>query len=200
MLNHVAGMFYHPHKEWDSIDHDIERQRSFCLPHIFLLAAIPGVCAYLGATMVGWSPIDLNPMKLTPRSALMMSLLSYCTIVSATVLMGLFIHWMAKTYGCHPSRERCVVFAAYTGTPLYLTGFLALFPSMPLSFFGILLGVSYAIYLLFIGIPHVMHIPFERGFLFACAIICAGMVVLVSMKVVTALFWEVGFGPVFVDG
>ncbi|MCK5895087.1 MAG: hypothetical protein KAG53_11975 [Endozoicomonadaceae bacterium] len=74
------------------------------------------------------------------------------------------------------------------------------FPSISLSCFGILLGVSYAVYLLFIGIPHVMHIPLGWGFLFACAIVCAGMVVLVSIKVIIALLLDVGFGPIFVDG
>ncbi|WP_211825575.1 Yip1 family protein [Kistimonas asteriae] len=200
MLNHVIGMFYHPHKEWDAIDHEIDRHERFYLSHLFLLAAIPGICSYLGATRVGWSPLGLDPVKLTPFSALLMSALSYCAIVGAIVFMGLFIHWMARTYGCHPSRGRCIIFAAYTATPLYMTGLLALFPSVSLSLFGILMGVSYAVYLLFIGIPHVMHIPFERGFLFASAIVCVGLVVLVSMKVISTLFWEVGFGPVFVDG
>ena len=44
--------------------------------------------------------------------------------------MGAFIHWMARTYDANPSMARCVAFATYTATPLFIGGLAALYPHM----------------------------------------------------------------------
>ncbi|WP_211828757.1 YIP1 family protein [Kistimonas asteriae] len=85
-----------------------------------------------------------------------------------------------------------MIFAAYTATILYLTGFLGLFPSIPLALLGILAAIAYAVYLLCAGLPNIMHIPFEQGFMMATAIVAVGLVVLVSMKVMTIVLWDMG--------
>ena len=197
MLQHLLGMFIHPHKEWDNLNQGITSHNHNFIWHLLVLAAIPGFASYFGATQVGWSLTGLDPVLLTHDSALVMSLLSWLAIIGAVLTMAVFTHWMGKTYGCKASWERCIVFASYTATPLYLCGLLALYPSLPLSLLGILAGIGYATYLLFIGMPHIMGISFERGFMFASSLVCAGLVVLVCMKVASSLMWQMGAGPVF---
>ena len=197
MLHHIWGFMTHPHKEWDRVNSEIRDHGHDYLWHLVVLAAIPGIASFVGATQVGWSVTGLDPVKLTTTSALLMSGLSYFVIIGAVIVMGIFTHWMSRTFGSQASYQRCIIFAAYVATPLYLCGLLALYPSLPLTLFGILAGISYAVYLLYIGMPHVMGIPFERGFMFATALICAGLVVLVCMKVASAIFWQWGVGPVF---
>ncbi|CAM3698414.1 Yip1 family protein [Parendozoicomonas haliclonae] len=199
MLHHIWGFLTHPHQEWDKVNGEIKDHGHDYLWHLIVLAAIPGLASFIGATQVGWSVTGLDPIKLTVFSALIMSALSYFAIIGAVIVMGLFAHWMSRTYGSKASYQRCVIFAAYVATPLYLCGLLALYPSLPLSMIGILAGISYAVYLLFIGMPHVMGVSFEQGFLFAASLICAGLVVLVCMKVATAIFWQMGIGPVFMQ-
>ncbi len=199
MLHHVWGILSHPHEEWDRINGEIRDQGYDYIWHILVLAAIPGIASFIGATQIGWSATGLDPVKLTALSAFIMSGLSYSAIVAAVIIMGMFAHWMTRTFGCTASYQRCIIFTAYVATPLYLCGLLALYPSIPLTIFGLLAGISYAVYLLFIGMPHVMGIPFERGFLFASALICAGLVLLVCIKVASAIFWQYGGGPVFLS-
>lgn len=50
--------------------------------------------------------------------------------------------------------------------------------------------------LLYIGIPVLMEIPKERGFMFSTAILGFGMVGLLGMLVVTVLLWGVGLEPI----
>ena len=61
------------------------------------------------------------------------------------------------------------------------------------------LAVSWSLYLLYIGIPAVMHIPKEQGFLFASAIVAVCLVILIGMMGVTVVLWDMGLMPVFAD-
>ena len=197
MLHHIWGMLAHPRKEWEDIDAEIRDHGYDYILHLLVLGAIPSVASYIGATHVGWTLTGLDPVRLTPLSALVMSLMSYFAIIGATVTIGLFAHWMSKTFGSKASYQRCIMFAAYVGTPLYLSGLAALYPSTPLSLTVIIAAIAYAVYLLYIGMPKVMDIPFEQGFLFASSLVCSALVVLVVMKVATAIAWQLGLGPVF---
>ena len=196
MLDHLAGLFTHPHEEWEDIDREIERHGHGYLSHMVVLAALPGLCMWYGTSVTGWST-GLDTIRLESTSAFLLGVAAWLGIICAVTIMGLFIHWLAKTYGCDPSWSRCVIFAAYTATPLYLTGFLGLFPSIPLALFGILAAIAYAVYLLYAGLPHIMHIPFEQGFMMATSIVAVGLVVLVSMKVMTIVLWDMGLGSIF---
>ena len=197
MLHHIWGLLSHPHNEWDRINGEIRDQGHDYIWHLLVLAAIPGLASYIGATQIGWSVTGLDPVQLTHGSALVMSVISYIAIIGAIITLGLFAHWMSETFGSQPSYQRCIIFAAYVATPLYLCGLMALYPSLPLTLFGVLAGITYAVYLLYVGMPYIMGISFERGFMFATSLVCAGLVVLVVMKVASALAWQFGFGPVF---
>jgi len=40
-----------------------------------------------------------------------------------------------------------------------------------------------------------MHIPEERGFLYASSVVTAGLIMLVVLMVTSAIIWTNGFGP-----
>jgi hypothetical protein len=50
-------------------------------------------------------------------------------------------------------------------------------------------------YLLYLGVPIVMQIPSERGFLFASAVVAMALVGVVAMMGGTALLWDFGAEP-----
>ncbi|WP_222937664.1 Yip1 family protein [Spartinivicinus ruber] len=197
ILNHLWGLFAHPREEYDLIRKETLANKKLYLAHVLILAAIPSISSYYGATQTGWSIGSLEQIKLTPESALIMAALAYFAIIAGIVFMGLFIHWMAKTYGSSPSRTKCIVFSAYTATPLYIVGIVGIYPNTAVSLIGSIIAIAYTVYLLYVGIPRMMKIPEEQGFLFATSIVCVGLVLLVTMKVVTALFWGMGYGPGF---
>ncbi|EKM94584.1 hypothetical protein C211_17679, partial [Stutzerimonas degradans] len=55
MINHVWGLFTHPGQEWREIRGENESIGRMYLGHVLLLAAIPAISAFIGATQVGWS-------------------------------------------------------------------------------------------------------------------------------------------------
>lgn len=197
MITHVTGLFTHPAQEWKAIRDTDESISHMYFAHVFFLALIPPVSAYIGATKIGWTVGQGHPVVLTEASAIVMAALMYLAMLAGVAVMGMFIQWMSRTYHSSPNLARCIVFAAYTATPLFVAGLTMLYPT-PLSI--MLVGacaVSYTAYLLYSGIATFMNIPEDEGFMFASSILTVGLVMLVTLMACTVLIWSLGFGPIY---
>lgn len=196
-MGHVWGLFAHPEKEWKTIrKENCTIGRCYC-SHVFLLAAIPPIAGYIGTTQVGWQILTSEVHRLTHQSALWIAILSYLTILVAVFTIGKMIHWMGQTYGARRSLPQCIALAAYTATPLFLIGVMLLYPLLWLNLLIGLVALSYSVYLLYLGVPIVMGITKERGFLFASAVLAVGLVALVAVLAATVILWDIGIGPAF---
>lgn len=194
ILNHIWGLYAHPRQEWKSID---ERHESltYALSHILLIALIPCAAAYYASAHLGWSIGAREATFLTQSSALAMSIAMYVGIIAATFALAYLIHWMAKTFGADPTFTQSVELAAYTATPVIMSGVAALYPELWFVTMAFLAGIAYSVYLLYSGVPILMHIPEERGFIYASSVVTAGLILLVILMVGSAIVWTNGFGP-----
>lgn len=197
MIQNVVGLLTNPDKAWRSIKAGEMTLGPIYLVHVLVLAAIPAVSAYIGTTQVGWTIGTLEPVKLTQASALQMTALTWLAMLAGVAVMGAFIHWMSRTYDANPTISECVIFAAYTATPLFIAGLAALYPDLWLAMIAGTIAICYTTYLLYQGIPIFMGIPEEEGFLFASSILAVGLVVLVGMMATAVIFWGLGIGPVY---
>jgi len=197
MLSHVWGLLSHPEDEWKDIrKENCTIGKCYC-SHVLLLAAIPPLAGYIGTTQVGWSVVSREVNRLTPESALWIAVLSYLTILVAVFTVGKLIHWMGQTYGAKQTLPQCIALAAYTATPLFLIGIMLVYPVLWLNLLIGLPALAYTVYLLYTGVPIIMGIPKERGFLFSSAVLAVGLVMLVAVLAATVILWDIGMGPVF---
>ena len=199
MIHHVLGLFTHPDQEWKEIRGEEESISHRYLTHTLILAAIPAVSAFIGTTQVGWVIGDRAPVMLTHESALWMTIMSYLAMLAGVAVMGAFIHWMARTYDANPSMARCIAFATYTATPLFVGGLAALYPHLWLGMIVGTAAVCYTVYLLYVGLPTFMNIPSDEGFLFSSSVLAVGLVVLVAIMAFTVIVWGLGVGPVYTN-
>lgn len=197
MISHVAGLFIHPNQEWKDIRDNPESISRVYFAHVLLLALIPPVSMYIGTTKVGWVIGQGDPVMLTESSALVMSGFMYLAMLAGVAVMGAFINWMSRTYDSAPGYARCVVFAAYTATPLFVAGLCALYPNVILTMLVGIAAVFYTVYLLYTGIPIFMKIPEDEGFVYSSSILTIGLVMFVSLMAITVLIWSFGFGPAY---
>ncbi|MFC3117116.1 Yip1 family protein [Cellvibrio fontiphilus] len=197
MISHVAGLFTHPHKEWEEIRDTQESVSHLYFAHVLFLALIPPVSMYIGTTKVGWVVGNGDPVTLTESSALIMSSLMYLALLAGVGVMGAFIDWMSRTYDSSPGLARSIVFAAYTATPLFVAGLCALYPNVILVMLVGIGAVFYTVYLLYTGIPIFMKIPEDEGFVYASSILTIGLVMFVALMAITVLIWSFGFGPAY---
>lgn len=198
MINHVWGLFAHPSQEWREITGEEREVGHLHLGEVLVLAAIPAISAFIGTTQVGWSIGGGEAVKLTEGSALQLTLLSYLAMLGGVAVMGGFIHWMSRTYDASPTLVQCIVFAAYTATPLFVGGLAALYPHIWLGMFVGTAAICYTTYLLYVGLPTFMNIPADEGFLFSSSVLAVGLVVLVAIIAASVIMWGMGVGPIYV--
>lgn len=199
-LNHVWGLFTHPQQEWQEISRsNCSIGKCYC-SHVLLLAAIPAIFGFVGTTQIGWQIASHEVVKLTTQSALPIAVIFYITMLIGVFTMGKMIHWMAQTYGTHKTLSQCIALAAYTATPLFLIGIMLIYPILWLNMILGIPALGYSIYLLYVGVPIVMDIPVERGFLLSSAIMAVGLVMLVAVLAATVILWAFGIGPQYTSG
>ncbi|AWF79941.1 hypothetical protein BTJ40_03415 [Microbulbifer sp. A4B17] len=197
MLTHMLGLMLQPRRQWQLIGSLSERNLRRQVPYVIVLALLPAAAWYFGTTQVGWTIGSGDPVRITAQSALELVAVFYCTMVLAVTAIGYFIHWMAKTYGAETHPLKGVVVAGFTATPIFIVGVAGIYPVLWLDILLATLAVAYAVYLLYLGIPIVMGVSEERGFLFASAIITVSLVMAVIVMVATVLFWSYVSAPVF---
>ncbi len=197
MINHVFGLLTQPVKQWKKL-HDSNPSKLKVLIPIIILAAIPPICGFIGTTTQGWNIGAGEPIKLAADNALILAILYYFAILAAIFSVALMICWMGQTYGADQPFERCLTLAVFIPVPLLLVGFMQLYPVLWLNLVVALPALAYTVMLLYTGIPVMMEIPKERGFMFSTAVLGFGMVGLVGMLVVTVLLWGIGLEPVVI--
>ncbi len=194
-LKHVGGLFVHPREEWETIRTDSPTIFEMYYGHVAVLSLIPAICGYIGAAMIGWETPSGEVKFVTPEAAMVLAAVSYFALWIDVFIIGYFIHWMANTYGTEVTLRQGVKLAAYTATPMFFGGLMGLFPSLWVFMIAGPMFVGYSIYLLYLGVPIVMQISQERGFLFSSSVMTIGLVFLVAKLAVTAIFWGMGFMP-----
>ena len=196
-LRFIWGLFVAPSRQWNEI-RDARLGLGKAVSYVMILAAIPVISGFIGTTQFGWQVGHSDVVKLTPGSAAVISLLYYAVIIAATLSVGWMVHWMANTYGASQDLTQCIVMAAFIPTPLFLVGIFQLAPILWLNLVVGLPALAYTVFLLYVGIPVMMQIPAERGFLFASAVLAVGLTGLVGLLAVTVILWGIGVTPIFI--
>lgn len=198
-MNHLLGILLNPRTEWEAIRDSDDSVIGHYIKFVLLAGLLPPIAWYVGSTEVGWQ-VGERVVRLTSASAMQIMGLFYLAILVGVGGLGFMVHWMSETYEANTSTiSKGVGIAAYTCAPMFICGLIGFYP---LLWLDIILGcaaAAYAVYLLYIGVPIVMKIPEERGFLFASAMVAVGLVGCAAMLGATVILWEMGAMPVFAD-
>lgn len=197
-IGHVIKLFANPKSGWEAIHASRYSIGGVFFKHTILFALIPPVAGYIGTSQVGWQVADGEVIRLTAASAARIALLYYLAMLAGVGTVGWAIHWMGKTYGADQPIGQCVALASFTATPLFLVGALQVYPVLWLNLIAGLPVLAFTTYIFYSGVPVMMEIPPERGFLFSSAMLAFGLVTLVALLAITALLWGTpGIAPAF---
>ena len=201
MIQHTVGMLIKPSAQWRTVADLPWNSFNVLVLYPWVLAILPAVAWYYGTSQVGWTVGRYDDVqRLTADSAFRISILFYFVMVLSVIAIGYFIHWMSSTYGANSTLSKGIVIAGLTATPLFITGLVGFYPSLWVDLLIGIVAISWSVYLMYLGIPIVMNIPEERGFLFSSAVLAVALVVLVCIIVVSVMAWEYGAAPSFTDG
>lgn len=199
MFGHMFGILFNPVSEWQKIGSLSDKDIKKLLPFPIAMALVPAIAFYIGSTETGWKVLGNTVTRMTPDSAIPISVLFYAAIMGAVIFIGWMIHWMSATYDARSFAIKGVILMGYACTPIFLAGIFAVYP---VWWFDILLATaacSYAIRLVYLGVPPMMKVPEDRGFLYASAVFLVALVYMVLVLTATVILWEYVATPVFVD-
>lgn len=196
ILGHLKGLYTNPKQEWHLIEKNHETSKN-SISHILIIALIPSICFYIANAHIGWDPGVGDPLLLTVNSALILSIAMYFGLIISVLGLAYLIFWMAKTFDSSPTYTQAFELASYTVTPLFMVGFIMLYPVIWVDMLVGLFALSYSIYLLYTGVPILMKIPEEKGFIYASSVVTAGLVLLVALMATTVILWSIGLGPAY---
>lgn len=203
MFQHTLGIFTSPDREWQRIRNEGHSSIRVFLVHTPLLALIPVIAAYFGVTQVGWHVGNGGIVKLTAQSALWLCAGAYVAQLLTVYILGEYVYWMSRSFGvADDERQRHYAGAAlavYSAAPMMLAGIVLLYPQLWIVATVLILAACYSIYLVYAGIPILMNIPKERGFIYASSVITVGLVLAVVVLVATVIVWSSGLGPIYTN-
>jgi hypothetical protein len=200
MIQHTFGLLTRPSAQWRTIADLPEDSFRTLLLYPCFLAILPAVAWYYGTSRVGWTVGDQGEtIKLTVESARQITILFYLAMLGSVAVIGYFVHWMSDTYGADSSLTKGIVIVGLTSTPLFIAGLVGFYPLLWIDLLIGVAAVSWSVYLLYLGIPIVMGIPEERGFLFSSAVVGVALVILICMMVGSVILWDYGAAPAFTD-
>lgn len=206
MLANPLGFIFSPNNQWLELSKLPTSKIPGMLIIPILLATIPSLSFYYGTTQIGWTVLGGDPIKLSSISAMKISVAFYVVILGSLAVVGAAIHWMSETYPSEDSQAlegsnliRSIAIAAFTATPLFVA---SIFGFYPIIWFDLLLGVaaaSWSVYLLYTGIPIVMGLPKEQGFLYASAVVIVCLVLISAIMAGAVILGDMGLSLVFTD-
>ena len=198
---HAFGLLIRPRAEWSAI-HD--RHYGVATPfftHTVIFALIPAVAGFYGTTRTGWQIGTGDAVRLTEESAARIAILYYLAMVGRDLLRRLGdpldeSHLRrepaARTVLCACDLHRDAAFSRRPDAPAAHT------VAQPACRTAVL-AFGYTIFIFYSGVPEMMEIPPERGFLFSSAVMAFGLVALVALLAASVLLWSSGFGPSFTN-
>lgn len=200
MIQHTFGLLVRPSAQWRTIADLPESSFKTLVLYPWFLAILPAVAWFYGTSKIGWSVGEHGEtIRLTAESARQISFLFYLGMIASVGAVGYFIHWMAHTYGADSSITKGIVITGLCATPMFLFGAVGFYPLLWLDLLIGVAAVSWSVYLLYLGIPIVMDIPEERGFLFSSAVVGVALVIMVCLMVGSVILWDFGAAPAFTD-
>lgn len=192
-MNHVWGLFSHPDREMHIIKDENETVSHHYTHHVLLMAAIPVICAFIGTTQIGWDFGAGRVVQLSVGTGLVLGIAFYALMLAGVAIMGRVIWWMARNYPNRPSLAHCMVFAGYVGTPLFLSGIVALWPLVWLCVLAGAVALCYTGYLLYLGVPTFLNINKEEGLSFSSSTLAIGVLLLEVLLALTVVLWGYGY-------
>lgn len=192
-------ILFNPRRAWSETAAHPPAGVIHALLNPIIFALLPAVAWYIGTTQVGWKIGDGDPVRMTADSAQIIAVLFYLTMIASIAGIGYMIHWMSLTYGANSTMAKGMTIAGLTAMPLFIAGAVGFYPALLIDLIVGVIALCYAVYLLYLGIPIVMKIPQDRGFLFSSAVVGVCMVIFMAIMGASVILWDTIAPPIFHD-
>ncbi len=175
LVSRVKGILTDPTAEWRRIEAEPASTGALLKNYVAILAAIPAVCGFIGASIIGVGPIRTPFVQ-----GLVSAVGGYLLTFVGVFIVAFVIDALADKFGGKKNFMNAIKIAVFAPTAAWLA---SAFTAIPILSVLAVLGL-YTFYLFYVGLPVLMKVPEEKslGYLLAvivCAIIAWAIILFV---------------------
>jgi hypothetical protein len=168
LVSRVKNILLDPQNEWRVIDGEQDPPSVILKSYVAILAAIPVICGFIGASIVG-----VGPYRTGFLLGLIAAVIHYVLTLIGVYVIAFLIDALAPTFGGQKNFNSAFKVAAYAPTAAWVAGVFALLPVLSVL---TVLGL-YSLYLFYLGLPMLMRTPPERAIGYVLAVIVCAVIV-----------------------
>jgi len=177
VVNRAKNMIVTPKTEWDVVAAEPTPPAQVVTGYVLPLAAAYALASFIGLAIFagllgGFAGVG---------AALIGAIYHLVMAIVSVFVLGFIIDALAPTFSGTKSFDQAIKVAAYSYTPVWVFGLLTIIPI--LGWLAVLVGVIYALYLLYLGLPRLMRAPQDKAVPYIVVVIVCGIVlgIIVSM-------------------
>jgi hypothetical protein len=168
LVSRVKNILIDPQNEWRVIDAEPDTPINILKNYVAVLAAIPVVCGFMGASIIG-----VGPYRTGIFVGLIAAMIHYALTLVGVYVMAFLIDALAPTFGGRKDFTRAFKVAAYAATAMWVAGIFSLLPVLSaLTIVGL-----YSLYLFYLGLPMLMRTPPAKTIGYVLAVIVCAIIV-----------------------
>ncbi|HZZ94962.1 MAG TPA: Yip1 family protein [Usitatibacter sp.] len=188
LVNRAKNMILTPKTEWDVAAAEPTPPAQVVTGYVLPLAAAYALASFIGSALFmgflgGSAGVGI---------ALVAAVYHLVTAIVMVFVMAFIIDALAPTFAGTKSFDQAVKVAAYSYTPVWVFGLLTIIPV--LGWLAVLVGVLYALYLLYLGLPRLMRSPQEKSVPYVVVIIVCAIVLGIVVSTIAGTFGGMGMG------
>ncbi len=157
LIERAKNIILSPAKEWDVIAAEQPDTGKILTGYVLPLAGAAALAAFIGIGLIGVSVLGIRiaGVEWGLYAAIEVLVNAFVSVFVAAFV----IDALAPSFGSEKNMGRSIQLVAYSFTPIWVGGLLAILPAIAVV--GTLLGL-YGLYLLYLGIPKLKKTPEDR--------------------------------------
>ena len=179
IIDRVKNILTTPKTEWPVAAAEPATVQGLYTGYIAIIAALPIIAAFIKGSLIGTSGFGIS-IRTPIGMGIVSMVLHYVLALVIAYVVALVINALAPTFGGQKDMVQALKTVAYAWTASWIAGIAVIVPW--LGWLIAIAGAIYAIYLLYLGLPHTMKCPADKA---------AGYTA-VSVIIAIVLSWIVG--------
>ena len=173
LVDRVKAIMFTPRTEWPVIEQESGSLSALFVTYVAILAAIPELANFVGKSLIGgYMPV---------ATGLLRAVVVYVVTFAVVYLVGCAIDLLAPRFGGKKNWPNAFKLSVYSHTPLWLAGIFLLVPGLN---FLVILGGLFGFYLLWTGLPLLMHVPGDRALVYAVIVTACALIPAIVLSMV----------------
>jgi hypothetical protein len=184
LVQRAKNMILSPKSEWYVVAAEGTAPAQIVTTYVLPLAAASAIAHFIGVALLMTGIMSALGAHTSMVGSLAGLVISIVMAVVSVFVLAFIVDALAPTFGGTKSMPQAVKVVAYSYTPAWVFGILAIIPF--LGWLAALIGGLYGIYLLYLGLPKLMKSPQEKAVPYVVVVIVCAIVLWIVIAAITA--------------